>query len=52
MHIDHVGCTSLQTYAEVCAEAGVCIDWRGATKGTCGKIEMYNIIIIYTTRSH
>lgn len=36
MHINHIGCTSVQTYAEVCAEAGVCIDWRIATKGLCG----------------
>ncbi|XP_070762888.1 intestinal mucin-like protein [Enoplosus armatus] len=35
MHLTHIGCTSLQTYAEVCAEAGVCIDWRNATKGVC-----------------
>ncbi|XP_071345430.1 mucin-5AC-like [Trachinotus anak] len=35
MHINHIGCTSLQTYAVACAEAGVCIDWRNATKGLC-----------------
>ncbi|KAK5874655.1 hypothetical protein PBY51_019583 [Eleginops maclovinus] len=35
MPIGHIGCTSLQTYAEVCAEAGVCIDWRSSTKGFC-----------------
>ncbi|KAI4830567.1 hypothetical protein KUCAC02_002188 [Chaenocephalus aceratus] len=35
MHINHVGCISLKTYAEVCALAGVCIDWRGSTKGLC-----------------
>nr|XP_046254824.1 intestinal mucin-like protein [Scatophagus argus] len=35
MHINHIGCTSLQTYADACAEAGVCIDWRSATKGLC-----------------
>lgn len=36
MHIEHIGCTSLQSYADACAEAGVCIDWRSATKGLCG----------------
>uniref|UniRef100_A0A3Q1I939 Uncharacterized protein n=1 Tax=Anabas testudineus TaxID=64144 RepID=A0A3Q1I939_ANATE len=35
MHIYDIGCTSLQTYADVCAEAGICIDWRSATKGLC-----------------
>ncbi|KAF3832232.1 hypothetical protein F7725_025897 [Dissostichus mawsoni] len=36
MHINHIGCISLQTYAEVCALAGICIDWRSSTKGLCG----------------
>lgn len=36
MHIKHIGCTSLQTYADICAEAGVCVDWRSATNGLCG----------------
>lgn len=36
MHVDHIGCTSLQSYADACAEAGICIDWRSATKGLCG----------------
>ncbi|KAF3832253.1 hypothetical protein F7725_025918 [Dissostichus mawsoni] len=35
MHINHIGCISLQTYAEVCALAGICIDWRSSTKGLC-----------------
>ncbi|KAM3626043.1 uncharacterized protein V6R79_021645 [Siganus canaliculatus] len=35
MHLDHIGCSSLQTYAEACASAGVCIDWRSSTKGLC-----------------
>ncbi|KAI4830128.1 hypothetical protein KUCAC02_001781 [Chaenocephalus aceratus] len=35
VHINHVGCISLQTYAEVCALAGICIDWRNSTKGQC-----------------
>ncbi|XP_028256785.1 mucin-5AC-like isoform X2 [Parambassis ranga] len=35
MHEDHIGCTSIQTYAEACAEAGLCIDWRSATNGLC-----------------
>ncbi|GLD55652.1 mucin-5AC-like protein [Lates japonicus] len=35
MHISHIGCTSIQTYADACAETGICIDWRSATKGLC-----------------
>uniref|UniRef100_A0A3B5AYF6 Mucin 5f n=1 Tax=Stegastes partitus TaxID=144197 RepID=A0A3B5AYF6_9TELE len=35
-HLTHIGCNSLQTYADACAEAGVCIDWRSATGGLCG----------------
>ncbi|XP_031734062.1 mucin-5AC-like isoform X2 [Anarrhichthys ocellatus] len=35
MNINHIGCTSLQTYADACAQAGVCIDWRNATNGIC-----------------
>lgn len=38
MHLDHIGCTSLQTYAEACAEAGVCVAWRNATDGLCGML--------------
>ncbi|XP_053094270.1 mucin-5AC-like [Pangasianodon hypophthalmus] len=30
-----IGCTSLQMYAEQCALAGICIDWRTATNGVC-----------------
>ncbi|XP_029354409.1 mucin-5AC-like, partial [Echeneis naucrates] len=33
--IKPIGCTSLKSYADACAEAGVCIDWRNATKGLC-----------------
>uniref|UniRef100_A0A8D3ASU7 Mucin-2-like n=1 Tax=Scophthalmus maximus TaxID=52904 RepID=A0A8D3ASU7_SCOMX len=28
-------CTSLEAYATECSNAGVCIDWRNATKGQC-----------------
>ncbi|XP_029140043.1 mucin-2 [Protobothrops mucrosquamatus] len=28
-------CASLQIYAATCADQGVCIDWRGQTKGAC-----------------
>ncbi|KAM7164034.1 intestinal mucin-like protein [Macrochelys suwanniensis] len=28
-------CASLQIYATVCADQGVCVDWRGHTRGTC-----------------
>jgi len=50
MHINHVGCISLQSYAEVCALAGICIDWRNSTKGLCGMqpdyvIQYYSITI-------
>lgn len=41
MHTEHIGCTSLQSYAGACAEAGVCIEWRNATKGLCGKQPEY-----------
>ncbi|KAM4734669.1 mucin-2-like [Anableps anableps] len=30
-----VGCSSLEAYALMCAEASVCIDWRNLTKGQC-----------------
>ncbi|XP_043980323.1 mucin-2-like isoform X2 [Gambusia affinis] len=30
-----VGCTSLEAYAKMCAEASVCTDWRNLTKGEC-----------------
>uniref|UniRef100_A0AAY5K918 Intestinal mucin-like protein n=2 Tax=Esox lucius TaxID=8010 RepID=A0AAY5K918_ESOLU len=30
-----IGCTSIQAYADECAHAGVCIDWRISTNGTC-----------------
>ncbi|KAK2842370.1 hypothetical protein Q5P01_012570 [Channa striata] len=30
-----IGCSSLQVYATMCAEASVCVDWRSATKGQC-----------------
>ncbi|XP_056134724.1 mucin-5AC [Lampris incognitus] len=35
MHIDLIGCISLKTYADTCAEAGVCVNWRNATDGLC-----------------
>uniref|UniRef100_A0A8C3T2B8 Mucin-2 n=1 Tax=Chelydra serpentina TaxID=8475 RepID=A0A8C3T2B8_CHESE len=28
-------CASLQSYATVCADQGVCVDWRGHTRNTC-----------------
>lgn len=31
-------CSSLEAYATECSNAGVCIDWRNATNGQCGKI--------------
>lgn len=37
-HINKVmGCASLQAYADECAMAGVCVDWRNATDGVCGQ---------------
>nr|XP_046199609.1 mucin-2-like [Oncorhynchus gorbuscha] len=30
-----IGCSSLEAYAVRCAAAGVCIDWRKSTNGTC-----------------
>ncbi|XP_060923655.1 mucin-2-like [Limanda limanda] len=35
MHIHHIGCSSLKSYAQACADVGLCIDWRSATKGLC-----------------
>ncbi|XP_045069425.1 mucin-5AC-like [Coregonus clupeaformis] len=41
-----IGCTSMQTYADACAQAGVCIEWRNYTNGqcdfTCEKPKVYN----------
>uniref|UniRef100_A0A8C8SQ32 Mucin-2 n=1 Tax=Pelusios castaneus TaxID=367368 RepID=A0A8C8SQ32_9SAUR len=28
-------CASLQVYATICANEGVCVDWRGHTRGAC-----------------
>ncbi|XP_073669522.1 intestinal mucin-like protein [Paramisgurnus dabryanus] len=30
-----IGCSSLQAYADECAMAGICVDWRSATDGAC-----------------
>ncbi|XP_043826510.1 mucin-5AC [Dromiciops gliroides] len=30
-----VWCSGLELYASLCAEQGVCIDWRGETQGLC-----------------
>uniref|UniRef100_A0A4W5NLR0 VWFD domain-containing protein n=1 Tax=Hucho hucho TaxID=62062 RepID=A0A4W5NLR0_9TELE len=30
-----IGCPSLQAYADACAQAGVCIEWRNYTNGQC-----------------
>ncbi|XP_023278266.1 intestinal mucin-like protein [Seriola lalandi dorsalis] len=30
-----VGCSSLEAYAMLCAEASVCVDWRSITNGQC-----------------
>ncbi|XP_062327803.1 mucin-5AC-like [Osmerus eperlanus] len=30
-----IGCSSLQVYADACAQAGVCFEWRDATDGLC-----------------
>ncbi|KAM6989182.1 mucin-2-like [Tautogolabrus adspersus] len=31
----NVTCAVLETYAALCAEAGICIDWRNRTNGMC-----------------
>ncbi|XP_057584117.1 mucin-2-like [Hippopotamus amphibius kiboko] len=31
----NVECASLQTYAALCAQEGVCVDWRNHTRGAC-----------------
>ncbi|XP_052002646.1 mucin-5AC [Xyrauchen texanus] len=35
MKCESIGCGSLQAYAEQCAMAGVCVEWRNATNGVC-----------------
>ncbi|XP_056138441.1 mucin-2 [Lampris incognitus] len=30
-----IGCSSLETYALMCASAAVCVDWRASTNGSC-----------------
>uniref|UniRef100_A0A665ULA5 Mucin 5.1, oligomeric mucus/gel-forming n=1 Tax=Echeneis naucrates TaxID=173247 RepID=A0A665ULA5_ECHNA len=32
-----LGCSSLESYAMLCAEASVCVAWRNATNGECGR---------------
>lgn len=40
-------CSSLEAYATECANAGICVDWRNATDGQCGKTnEQYNIAVV------
>ncbi|KAG5848633.1 hypothetical protein ANANG_G00100690, partial [Anguilla anguilla] len=31
----HIGCKSLQMYAAMCLNSGICIDWRNFTNGEC-----------------
>lgn len=51
MHINHIGCTSLETYADACAESGVCIDWRSVTKGLCG-MKQECVMLMSSTIAH
>ena len=37
-----VECTSLQTYAAACAQAGVCLNWRNHTT-LCGMSLFYSV---------
>ncbi|XP_070828132.1 intestinal mucin-like protein [Chaetodon trifascialis] len=30
-----IGCSSIETYATLCTEASVCVDWRNASNGQC-----------------
>ncbi|XP_005941718.1 intestinal mucin-like protein [Haplochromis burtoni] len=30
-----MGCSSIEAYNLMCAEASICVDWRNATKGVC-----------------
>lgn len=43
---DNNTCTSLEAYATECSNEGVCIDWRNATNGRCGKIKSIGYISI------
>lgn len=37
----NASCSSLEAYAAMCAEASVCVAWRNATKGQCGKRALF-----------
>jgi len=41
MNNETVGCARLEAYAKKCAMAGVCVDWRDATNGMCGRYIYY-----------
>lgn len=37
----NMGCASLEAYAIMCTEASVCVAWRNATNGQCGRTILY-----------
>lgn len=40
-------CSSLEAYATQCSNKGICIDWRNATNGQCGKIYIKQCTILH-----
>lgn len=43
-----MGCSSIEAYNLMCAEASICVDWRNATKGVCGKTELFFLVFFLT----
>lgn len=39
-------CSSLEAYATQCSNKGICINWRNATNGQCGKIYIKQCTIL------
>lgn len=35
----------MEAYAEACADASICIDWRNATNGLCGGSSLFKPIV-------
>lgn len=39
-------CSSLEQAAKECRNAGICIDWRNLTDGSCGTIFFFCFVIL------
>ncbi|MBN3322769.1 MUC2 protein, partial [Atractosteus spatula] len=44
MENSSIECTSLQTYASMCAQLGVCVSWRDDTNGKCPPTCLSNMV--------